>query len=340
MLRFFVFLSRPRSSCLTGLVAGALAWLGPIGLSRQTPPATEPGAPSAHGPAVVASEVLRELPARRVFPVNFNGRFEPSALALWNGELFTVSDKNNEAIFKLVPEGDHVNAVPALRIDFAEQTDWLDLEGLVPDGAGGFYVVSELHSRIFQVPASGHARWVSPDLKPAATTVGVLVTLNAGFEGLTLLGPGHFLLAPERNPRGLIELRLNEPSPAVAVVKWEETRFPVPTGRFPAIADLCVWRGRIFALLRDSGVVCELVRDPAAPAGWREGPAVSILGLERDPRLRYRDMTYGIAEGMTLDDTTLWLILDNNNDPLAADPNDRRSRLVELENPFGGASVR
>lgn len=309
--------------------------------SRQTPAPAAANATAAPTPAAAPQSAkaadarpLRELTPRNVFPVNFTGRFEPSGLALVNGELFTVSDKNNEAIFRLVREGDHLNAVAALRIDFIEDTGWIDMEGLVPDGEGGFYVVSEIHSRILRVPASGKTRWVTPSLKPAGQTVGLLTTENAGFEGITLLGPGHFLLAAERNPRGLMEVNIDEPSPSVSAVKWDLSRFPISAPRFAAFADLCVWRGRVFALLRDSGVVCELVRDPKQSSGWREGQAVSILGLEQDPRLRYRDMTYGIAEGMVMDDTTLWLILDNNNDNLVSDPADKRSRLVELANPF------
>lgn len=285
-------------------------------------------------PAAPSAKPLRELTPRRIYPVQFEGRFEPSGLAIVKGALFTVSDKHNDAVYRLTLEGDVAKASPALRIDFPEETGWLDLEGLVSDGAGGFYVVSEIHSRVLQVPAEGRTRWVTPELKSAGATVGLLVVHNAGFEGVTLLGPGHFLFAAEREPRGLIELQLEGESPSVHAVKWDRTRFAVPAGRMAAFADLCVWRGRVFALMRDSGVIVELVRDSAAPAGWREGAAVSFLNFENDPRLRYRDMAYGIAEGLAIDDNSLWLILDNNNDHLATDPEDKRSRLIEVKNPF------
>ena len=56
--------------------------------------------------------------------------------------------------------------------------------------------------------------------------------------------------------------------------------------------------------------------------------------IETDPRTQYRDMTYGLAEGLALDDTHLYLVLDNNDDTLAADPKDNRSRLLIFANPF------
>lgn len=276
-----------------------------------------------------------ELVPQQVLPVEGPGRFQPSGLAVVGGELFTVSDKHDDAVFRLVLQPERAVAERALTIDRGDDDGWLDLEGLVPDGAGGFYVVSEERSRVLQVPAAGRARWVTADLKPAARVVGLLVEQNAGFEGLTLLAPGRFLLAAERSPRGLIELDLNAPSPSLHAVKWDETRFASPAGRVPDFADLAVWRGRVFGLLRGAGVVCELVRDPGAPSGWREGDGVSFAKLEEDPRTRYRDLKYGIVEGLALDDAHLFLVHDNNDDALAADAKDHRPRLVVFANPFG-----
>ena len=138
------------------------------------------------------------------------------------------------------------------------------------------------------VPAAGDATWLTPDLRndPAVQSAGLLVKHNACFEGLVQLAPGDFLLAAERDPRGLVEVDLSRQPPAVSAVKMKRSPHAEEGGRKPDFADLAVWRGRVFALVRNLSLVCELVRDPSSKKGWRV------------------DMTAGVVRGVKLRGTT------------------------------------
>ena len=285
--------------------------------------------------ATAAVAAIPEIAPTRVLPVDGPTHFQPSGLALDQGALFTISDKHSEAIYRLDVQADRVLAVVARPIRLPEKNLFLDLEGIVADGAGGFYLVSEEYARVVFVPRDGPSSWVTDDLRPIGRPLGLLVKYNATFEGIALLGPRHFLLAAERDARGVIEADFAVTPPKIVATRIDESSLPYSGKRHPDFADLSVWHGRVFALLRNACGVCELVRDPVAGGAWREGEvAVRFPSIETDPRTQYRDMTYGLAEGLALDDTHLYLVLDNNDDTLAADPKDNRSRLLIFANPF------
>ena len=289
--------------------------------------------PYGHAPTGIVG--IPEITPTRVLPVDGPPHFQPSGLALDHGELFTICDKHSDAIYRLDVQADRVVAVVARAIRLPEKNLFLDLEGIVSDGADGFYIVSEEFSRVIFVPRDGPSVWVTEDLRPVGRPLGLLVKYNATFEGITLLGPQHFLLAAERDARGVVEADLAGTPPHIVANRIDESRLPYAGDRKPDFADLSIWHGRVFALLRNACGVCELVRDPAAGGAWREGEtAVRFPVIERDPRTRYRNMTYGLAEGLALDDEHLYLVLDNNDDALAADPKDNRSRLIIFANPF------
>ena len=277
-----------------------------------------------------------EITPTLVVPVAGPGNFQPSGLAVVDGVLFTVSDKHDDGVYRLDPGATQWTARLAVPLRGVTAPGKLDLEGVVPDGAGGFFLVSEEQGRVLHIPKAGTAQWLTDDLRtaPAVKTAELLRTHNAGFEGLALLAPGHFLLAAERQPRGLVEVNLAETPAHIAAGKMPRSPFTEKGVRKADFADLAVWHGRVFALVRNLSLVCELVREPTSPAGWREGVAVSYAQTETDPRYRYTDTKYGLAEGLALDDAHLYVIYDNNGDALAADPSDRRARLFIFANPF------
>jgi hypothetical protein len=290
------------------------------------------------GGVVTVGAAVPEIVPTRVLPVDGLVNFQPSGLALVDGVLYTVSDKHSDAVYRLDLEADRAVASAARPIQVPERH--LDLEGLASDEAGGFFLVSEECTRVLHVPRDGPSVWVTPDLRPAGQPLGLLVRYNATLEGIALLGPRHLLLAAERDARGLLEVDLAATEPRVTATRLDRTRFPLPSGRGPDFADLAVWHGRVFALLRNACVVCELERDPTN-GGWREGAAAAAFtAIESDPRTRYRHMEFGLAEGLALDAERLFLVLDNNNDALVADPQDHRSRVLIFANPFAASRER
>ena len=82
----------------------------------------------------------------------------------------------------------------------------LDMEGLT-FAEGHFFIVSEVHHKMVKLDQN-NLSWV-PDLGSvygSAHNEGLFQVYNAGLEGVSYLGNQTFLLAVEREPRGLIEV--------------------------------------------------------------------------------------------------------------------------------------
>ena len=151
-----------------------------------------------------------------------------SGLALCGQELWTVSDRDDEQIYRLDTRntvwqaetvGIEVPAVPdsglpwGLKVrtwaaSFVRGGD-LDFEGITCDAAGNKYVVSEAHAAVLQVPAQGAPVWlkISPIMVREARASGMLLHFNALFEGLAVNPAGDRIwLAAERERRGLLSV--------------------------------------------------------------------------------------------------------------------------------------
>jgi hypothetical protein len=290
---------------------------------------------SALAPDVARCEPA-ELVLRAALPVEGPHEFEPSALLLRADALWTVSDKHDAAVYALrlrddvavaeqVVPGDAELVLPGQRR--------FDAEALAGDKQGPVYIASETLVRVF-VREVDDTRWnpVGPELGPIGRAVGLFVRHNAAIEGIAVLGGSTLLVAAERDPRGLIELQpLNRPE-VVLVQRMEHSVHPVAPGRGPDFADLAVWRDRVFALSRNQHLVVELRR--TTDGRWEEGTAWSFAATENDPRHRYVDRTYGMAEGLAIDDETIFVVLDNNGDTRDADREDTRPLLFLFENPI------
>ena len=256
---------------------------------------------------------------------------EPSGLAMVDGVLYTVCDKDDGTIYRIAFGPDTAQLVPHLRFT-PPQSGVMDWEGITADPGGTFYLVSERLGRLLQVTADGTASWASPDLRPTARQVGLFQKINAGFEGVTWLGPNHWLGAVEREPRGLVEWRVRADGVHVTATVHEDSPFKdaLPLLRLPDYAGLDHDDGRVFALFRNAHLVVRLERDGE---GWREVEAWSYRHIETDPRWAYVSQTYGQAEGLVVRGAEVWIVFDNNLGPRQADRRDRRPLLVHARMP-------
>jgi hypothetical protein len=75
------------------------------------------------------------------------------------------------------------------------------------------------------------------------------------------------------------------------------------------------------------------VRLERTPNGWREGSPFRYRHAEHDPRYMYEDRTFGMAEGIAIDEQRVYILLDNNEKARAADARDRRPTLFVFERP-------
>jgi hypothetical protein len=303
----------------------------------------------ASGPGEPVSLVLQ-----RVLPLTLEGdverEFQPSGLLLWQGHLLTVSDKHDRAIDVIdlaavpaagnVPAADSVNTRPFVRFEPpADESPPFDYEGLSPAPGGGWLVTSEAHSRVLHVeldpiapstlPAAGRARWLTPSLRGVGGG-GCLQVPNAGLEGVTLLDTGQILLAGEREPRCLILLDPSGDRASAEVWSMQQSAYPFEPGRSPDYSDLTLSGQRLYALSRNAYLIVRLER---TPHGFREGRAFSYRHAEDDPRYRYQDRKFGMAEGVAVGEHEVFVVLDNNGKARAADGADRRPLLFVFERP-------
>jgi len=273
-----------------------------------------------------------ELEGVAFHPLDASGLLEPSGLVKVDGELYTVADKDNGRIFRVEFGAEGTRLVPAITFR-PPSRGTLDWEGVTADAEGTFYLISERHGRLLRVTHDGEAGWASPDLRPKARKEGLFTKRNAGFEGVTWLGPGHFLGAVEREPRGLVEWR--EASGKTVVIPHSMNRSPfqdaLPLLRIPDFSALASDGERTFAIFRNAHLLVRLER--TADGGWTEAEAWSFRHLETDPQWAFQSQTYGQVEGLAVDGDEVWLILDNNLGTRQADPTDRRPLLIHARMP-------
>jgi len=268
---------------------------------------------------------------------------EPSGLVFQNGLLLTVADKINDTVFRVALDGDKARLVPHLTFTPPDPGP-MDWEGLSTDPEGNLYLISERRGRLLRVRPSGEAAWITPDLREPAAKEGLFAKFNAGFEGVTRLGPGHWLGAVEREPRGLVEWRVpsgpleNSEGPAqfladegqqvhLEAFDMRDSTYmkALPLLRLPDYSGLEAVGDQVFALFRNAHLVVELTR---TPEGWEEIDAWTYRHIETNPRWAYKAQTYGQAEGLAIRGRDVFLIFDNNNGGRQSDPEDRRPMLI------------
>jgi hypothetical protein len=283
-----------------------------------------------------AAPELPELELVHAWSVEGPGRFDSSGLTQRDGVLYVVSDRHEDTIFRLELDGDIARATPFVTFTPPQplpEVGYLDNEALACADDGGFYVASEWGFAIYHVPpGGGAAEWVTPNVRAAGATVGLFATKDAFVEGVAVLGDNWFLLAAERQPRGLVEVMGGNPPIRVCAQEMDASNHPIAPGRSFDFADLFAWHERVFALARNQHLVVALRRDP--DGAWAEGDAWSYAKTENAAPHRYVDMTYGQGEGLVIDDTLIYVLLDNNALAREGHPDDKRPWLFAFRNPI------
>lgn len=270
-----------------------------------------------------------------------------SGLAWCRGQLLAVSDKISDTIFAVsVAEGRAVIA-PALhiplpptrptayrppanllyRLDGARFADRLDWEGIACRD-DTIYLLSERHNAVLKIDGNSSA-WLPVDWYENLYRAGFLHTYNAFVEGIAVRDDNNFLIAIEREPRGIMTLQ------RTAADTWKITQqalsddkpLPFRAGN-PDIADIAIHRNAVFTLERNASAVCR--RDSQT---LRADSCFSYFHVEDDPHWRYADSNFGIGEGLAIDDQWIYIVFDSNDQSRIAAASDRRSLLLRLPLP-------
>lgn len=256
---------------------------------------------------------------------------EPSGLTLHDGELYTVADKVDNIIYRIVIDGDVARLTRHILFDPPGRSE-MDWEGVTADRSGSFYLTSEENGRMLQVTPDGTAIWATPDLRDTSKKLGLFAKNNAGFEGLAWIGPNHWLGAVEREPRGLVEWQgFGQSVEATAYIHQDSPyKQALPLLRLPDFSGLHADNGTVYAIFRNAHLIVRLEKSAGR---WTETNAWSYEHIETDPRWAYRAQTYGQAEGLVVSGRDVYLIFDNNLGGRTLDRNDRRPLLIHARIP-------
>ena len=280
-----------------------------------------------------------------------------SGIARCDGVWWGVSDREDERLYRLVDDGDEWRAVaeefsappapdsalPSLLTLAAKArtilgAGQLDLEGISCDDSGNRYLVSESLAEVLVLAVDGTVRWLDlpRDMVAAAREAGLLQRVNALYEGIAVDPAGTRLwLAAERQGRGILLVDLDEQkscsSGCILVAENRQIMPPPALGTSPLAADfsaLALHAGKLFSLERLAHQLCR--RDPDSGAVERcWSYADTALAAPR----RY-DSPYGLAEALWLDDSGVWIGVDNN-DQVRAD-GEQRPTVWHFIAPPGG----
>ena len=312
--------------------------------------------------APVLADTWPELVLQAEHPVEGMRGGNLSGLALCQGEMWTVSDRDDDQIYRLDTRYAEWQA-EALSIDVPPPPEsglpWgvrmmhkavsplrggdLDFEGISCDEAGNRYVVSETHAAVLQVPPIGEPAWlkIDPALVRQARGSGMLLHFNALFEGIAVNPQGTQLwLAAERERRGLLTLRKQQSvwNCEGGCVVMSEGGLEQPPSQLKAkaqqkdFADLALFDGKLFTLERMAYRICR--RTPATGAVER---CWSFANDALTDARRY-NTGYGTAEALSLDAKGVWVGVDNGNH-IRAD-GEKRPIVWRFAAPQGGWSAK
>ncbi|MGL5995374.1 MAG: esterase-like activity of phytase family protein [Pseudomonas proteolytica] len=285
-----------------------------------------------------------------------------SGLALCGKELWTVSDRDDDQIYRLDTRAETWQA-ETVKIDVPPVPEsglpWglrarttaasvirggdLDFEGISCDAAGNRYIVSEAHAAVLQVPASGDPEWlkIAPGMVREARASGLLLHFNALFEGLAVNPEGNQIwLAAERERRGLISIKRGQSvwdcdGPCVllseAGQEMQPAQFPGAKAVSKDFADLALFKGKLFTLERNAFQICR--RDSVTAK-------VELCWSYADEALqanRRYAQNYGLAEALLIDGDGAWIGIDNNFGARA--DGEKRPMVYRFAAPAGGWSA-
>lgn len=255
-----------------------------------------------------------------------------SGLAMCNGRLWTISDRDDTLLYSLDIAQSVWQAEPH-KIEVAEPPSELplnlrsmaglsamvrggnlDFEGISCDAAGNRYLVSEAYAAVLKVPVTGAPAWLTlpPDMVAQARASGMLQHFNAIFEGIAVSPTGDRLwLAAEREQRGLLMLdregdRWRCGQSCVLLAESRETSIARNRPVKKDYADLSLHNGKLFTLDRSVYQVCRRTLETGQlERCW------SFANEARLPSRRY-DQAYGLTEALVVDESGAWIGTDNN----------------------------
>jgi uncharacterized protein YjiK len=259
-----------------------------------------------------------------------NQRFDASGLALWQGKLLTLSDRDSEiyeivfqtnglAQLKLTPFLPHAAVAKVA----PKREPRYDCEGIAVDPQGNIYISEESQRCIYKTSPDGRkVERLAIDWSPVKQFFGR--DPNASFEGVAI-GGSNLYVANERDAARIIVVDRSS-------LKVEDSFF-VDSDSFafggPHYSDLSFLDGHLFVLDRNHRVILEV--DPAEKRVLAEH---EFGRMELNEEVAYRTVyPTGTMEGVAVDEKYFWLVTDNNGMGRIKYPKDARPTLFRCLRP-------
>ncbi|WP_138738631.1 esterase-like activity of phytase family protein [Pseudomonas sp. FSL W7-0098] len=313
------------------------------------------------GAAPVMADTWPELALQSEHPVEGMRGGNLSGLALCSGELWAVSDRDDDQIYRLDTR-ESLWQAETLPVDVPPAPEsglpWgvrmmgkaisplrggeLDFEGISCDEAGNRFVVSESHAAVLHIPQAGAPSWlkIDPALVRQARASGMLLHFNALFEGIAVNPQGNQIwLAAERERRGLLTIRKKQSvwdceNGCVLMSEGGLEQPPQLNAKAQAkdFADLALFEDKLFTLERMAYRICRRTPD----TGEIERCWSFANDALTDAR-RY-NTGYGNTEALSLDAKGAWVGVDNGSHRRA--DGEKRPIVWRFAAPQGGWSAK
>ncbi|MFM8418598.1 MAG: esterase-like activity of phytase family protein, partial [Verrucomicrobiota bacterium] len=264
------------------------------------------------------------------------GRFDASALMRLPDGSWRVANDKQAPLFRMVlstNETGRLEPVPelfplaGLREAAGNPRFVPDMEGLARDDQGRIYLCTEKERWIFRTSANGgKVERLDIDWSPVRRWLSG-TDLNASWEGLAI-GGGRLYVANERGTGRIVGVDLG----SLRVVD-DFQALPIGSKEWDVhYSDLCWQGGALWVLCRAHQLVLRV--DPVTHR--------TLAQFDYGPIERARENAYtvplgiGMAEGLWVDATHLWVLIDNNGFGRKEDAKDQRPLLFRCRRPDVG----
>lgn len=256
----------------------------------------------------------------------------PSGIIRLNGVFYIVSDKGHTPIiYKLSRATDKKFVMrPAIRIFTTLNQEFYDFEGLTYCN-DTFYIIEERSSTVWAVNKDGASRTIGVDINPLHESNWAYVPgrANEGFEGVACDGTTLYL-AKERQFRMIYMMNLEDLTISDffdVPAGWDSPRFDRGYMVFPDYTDLYYEAGFLYALQRSDHRVLKLDPKTKTLAQWITY-AIDEESLYNIPGI------FGMAEGLYMDQSNIYILLDNNGHTRRRDPTNTNAMLFRFNRPL------
>lgn len=235
---------------------------------------------------------------------SYGQRFDLSGMVVVKGVIYVVADKvENPYIYTMEWKGKYWHLTDSIPIRFSNnlitERSIIDLEA-IDYHEGFFYIANEADHTVLKVNMEGQVEMFPIKYEKFGEETKNWMR-NASYEGLAIDPKRNIMyLAKERDPRFFYEVDLS------TGLIWHKFNFPETESA--DMADIKFQDGFLYVLERNSNHVTKI--DPKT----REVVAkVSYRDVCSDPKGKlYGPTPYGMAETLHLNETEIWIGLDNN----------------------------